>query len=312
MVSVVVIGRNEAPSLGDCLSAIRAALPDPSAQLIYVDSHSTDGSPAIAQAHGAKVFVPHAQATTPALGRYIGALEAQSDYLLFLDGDMILAPGFVQAALKVMDNGEYAGATGIREDVFLSGDEVIGRTENVFNCHIQRPAPCFGGALLLRRDALLSCGNWAPDVETNEEVELYARLKRHGLRVVELPVPMIRHMDRVREVRSPWAVMVNRRRLGLGQALVSAFGTGSTLQLLRLAWDDFFSYIMALLSLALLVGGKGWLALAIQSLEMAALLLARQPRRFVTHKLLFFYLPLGVLSFRRRTRQYHQLEDRNT
>lgn len=83
-----------------------------------------------------------------------GAKEARGEYLLFLDGDMQLCPGFAEKALMAIAAKGYDGVCGIREDVYLRGGEVVGRNENYFGCTQERIAPEFGGALMITREAL--------------------------------------------------------------------------------------------------------------------------------------------------------------
>jgi len=44
----------------------------------------------------------------------------------------------------------------------------------------------FGGILVVDRKALITVGNWNPNVIAHEEDELYARFKKSGLRIVRL------------------------------------------------------------------------------------------------------------------------------
>lgn len=311
MLSVVVIGKEAAPLLPGCLDSIAGALAGTGHEVLYVDAGSADDSTAIALARGARVFVREASKGTPAMGRAIGTLEARGDTLLFLDHDMRLQPGFAEAAMEALQSGAWAGATGIRTDSFRKEGVETGRAENVFGCTEAREAPVFGGALLLRKAALERAGGWDPDVPTYEEVELYARLQQCGARVVELPVPMILHIDEQRENRSPWRVLCNRRRLGLGQALVAALRKGSAGALLRLEWKAFLVWGADMLSLAaLLVFGwrmLPWLLL-VQVLLFAWRWRSGQARSYVTDTLLLFYLPAGMLCYRRRARDYRRFE----
>ena len=286
--------------------------------MIYVDSHSRDDSLTRARTQGARCFVPDDARTTPALGRWIGTQAALGETLLFLDGDMTLSPGFVQAGLAAMDRG-YAGACGIRRDVYVKDGRVVGECENYFGCRAARTAPEFGGAVMLQRDALLEAGGWNPDVETCEEAELHARLRRRGLSVVELPVPMITHTDRVRDARGLFGTVFTRRRLGQGQALRCALRAGSAGQLMlcdrptRL-WALQALCLIACALLGLLVGGwRGWAAFAAaEALCQAAMLLAlrRQghARSLVSAWLLLAYMPAGMASLQRRETGFAQWE----
>ncbi|MFQ9448184.1 MAG: glycosyltransferase family 2 protein [Christensenellales bacterium] len=169
MISVVVIGKNEGERLAACLKSIQTALNVLAHEVVYVDSCSTDQSLQTAKALGARCFLLAERQTTAGLGRFVGAKEARGEYLLFLDGDMQLCPGFAEKALMAIAAKGYDGVCGIREDVYLRGGEVVGRNENYFGCTQERIAPEFGGALMITREALNACGGWATDTVACEE-----------------------------------------------------------------------------------------------------------------------------------------------
>ena len=68
MISVVVIGRNEAARLGACMEAIHASLGVLSHEIVYVDSHSTDDSVAIAKRTARAALSLKQKTPRPALG----------------------------------------------------------------------------------------------------------------------------------------------------------------------------------------------------------------------------------------------------
>ena len=117
MISVIVIGKNEGERLVACLRSIQTALSALAHEVVYVDSCSTDQSLQTAKALGARCFLLAEQKTTAGLGRFVGAKEARGEYLLFLDGDMQLQPGFAEKALMAIAAKGYDGVCGIREDV---------------------------------------------------------------------------------------------------------------------------------------------------------------------------------------------------
>ena len=114
MISVVVIGKNEGPRLSACLESIQTALRVLEHEILYVDSCSVDDSLKRAKACGARCYLLAEPQTTAGLGRFAGAKEARGEYLLFLDGDMQLLPGFCEKALMRMDatgcDGVWASA----------------------------------------------------------------------------------------------------------------------------------------------------------------------------------------------------------
>ena len=75
-VSVVVIGRNEGPRLARCLESIGLS-EEQVLEVIYVDSGSSDGSPALAETFGVRVHKVIADRPTAALGRNVGWRAAQ-------------------------------------------------------------------------------------------------------------------------------------------------------------------------------------------------------------------------------------------
>lgn len=307
MISVIVIGRNEGERLGECLDSVSRSLGPLLHEVIYVDSRSTDGSVAVARERGARCFVLEETDTTAGLGRWVGAQEAKGEFLLFLDGDMRLCPGFVQKAMTAMAQRGYDGVTGQREDVYLRGGEVVSRTPNYYGCTAERIAPEFGGAMFIRAQALKSAGGWAADTVACEEAELHARLLAAKCRIGELPVPMIVHEDAVREQRSAAGVLLSRRRLGEGQAFRCALAAGGARAYLRFEREKFLFYALdwASLLLAIALRGAGFIAACfLQAAQMGFLLAKRRPRAFVSQKLFFFAFPAGLCTYRRRKRGY--------
>ena len=309
MISVIVIGRNEGPRLSACLQSVQTALAVLSHEIIYVDSCSTDDSLSRARALGARCFLLAEQETTPGLGRYVGAKEARGDTLLFLDGDMELCPGFCEKALMEMDASGCSGVCGIREDLYWQGGQIVSRDENYFRCTGRRECPEFGGAVMLTAEALAACGGWSTDTIACEEADLHARLRGMGCRITELPVPMIRHNDAVRDNRSLLSTFLSRRRLGEGQALRCAMALGRGGCYLRHERVKFLLYALDWLSvLALPAGAWGLLAACfVQAAQLGWFLARRQPRAWVSQKLFFFAFPLGLASYRRRSRAYTEI-----
>jgi small GTP-binding protein len=123
MISVIVIGKNEAARIGSCMKSIKDAMGVMLHEIIYVDSRSQDDSAVIARRWGARCYLLSDENTTAGLGRLIGTKEAQGEYLLFLDADMQLKKGFLEKAMMTMAAESYDGATGIRDDIYMKDGE---------------------------------------------------------------------------------------------------------------------------------------------------------------------------------------------
>src|SRR6202044_2331486 len=102
MLSIVIIGRNEGVRLASCLRSVDSMRAE--VELIYVDSASADGSPQVATNFGAQVVVLHGGVQTAARARNAGWQRASAAYILFLDGDTILHPQFIQTACKALES----------------------------------------------------------------------------------------------------------------------------------------------------------------------------------------------------------------
>lgn len=307
MISVVVIGKNEGERLAACLSSIHAALSKLSHEVIYVDSCSTDLSLQTARSLGARCYLLAEKDTTAGLGRFVGAKEARGEYLLFLDGDMQLRAGFAEKALMAMASRGYDGVCGIREDIYMRGGEIIARNENYFGCTQERIAPEFGGALMITAEALSACGGWSTDTVACEESELHARLLAMGSRIAEIPVPMIMHTDAVRDNRSPLSTVFSARRLGEGQAFACAFASHHARDYVRHEREKFTFYALDWLALLFLFFLPGWglaLAMMLECVQLGWLSAKKRPRAFVSQKLFFFGFPLGLFTYRKRSRAY--------
>ena len=310
MISVVVIGRNEAARLHACMESIHRSLSILSHEILYVDSRSTDDSVAIAKSHGARCFVLEAQQTTAGLGRHVGTQEAKGEYLLFLDGDMQLQKGFCEKAMMAMAQRNYDGCTGVRKDIYMKGDIVAGVNENYFRCTQERIVPEFGGALFIKREALLRAGSWSCDTIACEEAELHARLAAASCQIAELPVPMIVHTDAVRDGRGVLGTIFSRRRLGEGQALRCAMALKQASAYIHHEHEKFLLYSIDWMCviLILVLGVWGLLgALFFQTAQLGRFLASRRIRAFVSQKLFFFAFPMGLLSYRQRSRSYTEV-----
>jgi glycosyltransferase involved in cell wall biosynthesis len=99
VVDAIAIGRNEGARLDACLASLAGRV----RRTVYVDSGSTDGSPARAAEAGAQVVaLDMGQPFTAARARNAGLAALATDppdLVLTIDGDCTLQPGFLPAAI---------------------------------------------------------------------------------------------------------------------------------------------------------------------------------------------------------------------
>jgi glycosyltransferase involved in cell wall biosynthesis len=104
--SVVIPARDGARTLGAVLASLATQEPGPY-EVIVVDDASTDETPEIARAHGARVVTPPARRFAGG-ARNHGWDAAQGDVVVFLDADVVPAPDWGLALVRALT--EFPGA----------------------------------------------------------------------------------------------------------------------------------------------------------------------------------------------------------
>lgn len=191
-VTVVVIGRNEGERLRRCLQSVHAMdYPAACRDVIYVDSDSTDNSVALARSFDAVVVTLKGR-TTAGRGRNAGWTRTHAPFVLFLDGDTVLHPAFVQLALAAMQDATVAGVGGRRREVDGAG--------SLYNAVFDQdwlaapgPQPNFGGDALVRTEALRRVGGFNESLVGGEEPEMCRRLRALRYTILQIDAPMTGH-----------------------------------------------------------------------------------------------------------------------
>jgi cellulose synthase/poly-beta-1,6-N-acetylglucosamine synthase-like glycosyltransferase len=221
-VAVVLIGRNEGERLRACLESVLAMeYPQELAEAIYVDSASTDGSVALAKSMGVKTIVLDGP-TTAARGRNAGWTATDAEFVLFLDGDTVLAQGFVASAIGHFNDSIYtdriAGVYGNRRES-RTADSIYNAIFDLDWNAEPGFARFFGGDALVRRDALVEAGGYNPTLIAGEEPDLCRRLRGLGYRILHVNEPMTEHDLAMYTVKQYWRRSV---RTGYAYAEISA------------------------------------------------------------------------------------------
>ena len=100
--SIILPARNEAGAVGTTVAAIRARYPH--AEILVVNDGSTDSTPAVAEAAGARVISkPYGMGNGAAIKT--GARAARGDVLVFMDADGQHDPADIPRLLARLDKG---------------------------------------------------------------------------------------------------------------------------------------------------------------------------------------------------------------
>ncbi|MEO8604221.1 MAG: glycosyltransferase [bacterium] len=181
-ISFIVPAYNEARLLGRTLSAIEdaARLLGEAVEVIVVDDASTDGTAAVAQAHGARLV--SVQCRQIAATRNAGAKEALGEMLVFVDADTIVSEGAVRAALAAMRGGAVGGGCAFRFDGRVP---LYGRVMAAVAVPLYRLVGLASGCFLFcTRAAFRAVGGFDATLFGAEEAAMGRALGRHGRFVV--------------------------------------------------------------------------------------------------------------------------------
>ncbi|KRB82539.1 hypothetical protein ASE00_10835 [Sphingomonas sp. Root710] len=211
-IAAVVIGRNEGARLDCCLASLDGLL------TIYVDSGSTDGSPGRARAAGVEVIeLDPRQGYSAARGRNAGLVRLIADpaiaYVQMLDGDCVLAPGWISAGAAALDAEPELGA--------ISGELREADPDAslyAWLCDIEwsappGPVPLFAGNVLLRADAVRRTGFYRPGMIAGEDPDYAIRMREAGWKVGRIAEPMAVHSAGIARFGQWW-----RRTVRAGHA----------------------------------------------------------------------------------------------
>jgi GT2 family glycosyltransferase len=219
-VGCVVIGRNEAQHLRDCLETVLRDC----GRVVYVDSGSTDGSVAIARGAGAAVHeldparpFSAARARNEGLDRLL-ELHLAVTFVQFVDGDCCLEPGWLAAAAAALrHDGALAVVAGRGREASRASSPFKLLCDVELDWLSATPDAC-GGVAMMRVGAVLAAGGYDATLAAGEEPELCLRLQRAGWRVGCLPLPMMRHESELHTFGQWW-----RRSARAGRAYVESW-----------------------------------------------------------------------------------------
>lgn len=193
-IGVVAIGRNEGERLVRCLASIGRDVP-----VVYVDSASTDGSPAAAQAAGAIVHpLDLARPFTAARARAEGAGTLferfpDTEFIMFVDGDCELESGWLTtAAGYLVAHRDFAAVCGRRRERHPEASFYNRLADYEWTTAVGETEAC-GGDAMMRATAYRAVGGFDATMIAGEEPELCGRLRAAGWRIMRLDAPMTIH-----------------------------------------------------------------------------------------------------------------------
>jgi len=197
-VAGVVIGKNEGERLRRGLAFATRTF----ALTVYADSNSTDGSREAAQALGATVLHFKEPPFTPSRGRQEGLegvvrLRPDLPFVHFVDGDCLLQPGWVEEAVRYLDEHPDVGAVFGRRREERVRESFYSRLMDVDWDHPPGVVANFGGDALVRTHAIVEAGGWSAETINAEDIDVSFRMRQNGWKIVRLGSEMTSHDARM-------------------------------------------------------------------------------------------------------------------
>ena len=188
--SVVVIGRNAGPFLGECLASIQAQTVRPD-EWVYVDDASEDDSVNIAQRFDGLLVRSLRNRVGMSAARMIGVEMTTGALMLFVDSDNILPPDYLATMIEDLGTNHHFAYP---SKTFFGTEEALYRHREVYpNDQWQPPAAdrtqlwrrnYADTCSLVRRDAFLAAGGWRSNpADTMFDWDLFLRMSGRGSHV---------------------------------------------------------------------------------------------------------------------------------
>lgn len=252
-ISVSIKTFNEAEGIEKTIDSIDQQLADYPHKIIVADSLSTDNTQQLASEKGVTVV----SLTEPAdrccgVGHQLGYLYSEGEYLLLMDGDMELEPGFIDKAVEFLKaNPEYAGVAGTVEMDDAENYEFKSRKQRINDIYPLGDCDHLGGGGLYCRSAIEEIGYLTNrNLHAYEEAELGIRLLNAGYKLHRLNVPYFSHTS---YTMPTFKMLKYRWRSGFHQApgelLRSAWGKPYFFNALKMVKNEviFATYLLIVL-----------------------------------------------------------------
>jgi len=211
-VGIVVIGRNEGDRLKKCLLSIVEEIKNNKDDffVVYVDSGSTDGSIEFASTLNIQIVNLDLQTKfTAARARNQGVkklltINPELEYVQFLDGDCQLVSGWLDIAIKTLnEHKNIAVVCGRRRELFPEKSIYNLLCDIEWNTSVGETKAC-GGDAMMRITAFQEVGGFNNQLIAGEEPELCVRLRQKGGKILRIDHDMTLHDANITKFNQWW------------------------------------------------------------------------------------------------------------
>jgi GT2 family glycosyltransferase len=247
-ISVIIPTRNRAPMIKPLLDSFRrlSGLERLRPEIIIGDNDSDDGTWELLQHADDALRITPLRVRTPGKSSVLNAAirAAHGDILLFIDDDVILDAGWLDAVVRFFENSNYQAGQGVVRIQALGGEdaecqELVDRYRTIptleYHGSIKETHSLNGANMAIHRQVLDRIGPFderlGPGASgTSEDVELARRILKAGIRIGYIRDAIVYHrVDRCRLTEEYFRLA--HRRQGASRLLINNHSFG------RVLWD---------------------------------------------------------------------------
>jgi len=198
MISFIVIGKNEGKTIKLCIDSVKNAIAHnkySDAEIIYVDSKSTDNSISIAKQYKDVKIFEITGTCNAAIARNIGAIESKGNILCFLDADMELQKDFLPIVIK---NNKliYPFISGQLQNIFYNNYKEWKQIDSNYlhrGLNNDTYNVTTGGYFIINRDLWFSVKGMNTKYRRSQDLDLGLRLAKKGTKLLRKKELMVKH-----------------------------------------------------------------------------------------------------------------------
>jgi len=217
-VSIIIPAFNEENYINHCLESVLKLHPmSLDKEIIVVDNGSCDNTVEVCKSYGAKVLLKK-EGTIASLRNY-GAKTSRGDLLAFLDADCVAPENWLEKALTYL-NGDGRVILGFRLSISEDCNWVAKCWDLLFaKRYFTAEADWIpSGNMIMTREAFMSINGFDEKLESNEDYDFCARMRRQGYKIISSSDISITHL------RPPQTLMqIFKKELWHGKEVLKVF-----------------------------------------------------------------------------------------
>jgi len=214
VLSVAVMALNEEQNIGRFLHSVFVALEGLDAEVVLVDSGSTDGTVKVASQYPIHIYQVREdwpKGTGPVI--YTAVCKSSGKYIHYIDADVEVAPDWFKTAIDYLDAHPGVSAVAGQWTHLGQTGGLVDRLQTDMEKLDKVTRKVTGGPHLFRSEVLREI-NFNPYLPGGIEIDLAIRLQAKGHIIERLPKPMLVHHD---HQTNPWRFLVKAcKRYGRG------------------------------------------------------------------------------------------------